>query len=128
MPSKAFGSELEEFRNRFDIPVGVADIHMAEVSCKLRQFPPDIEAGTVPFDESTRRETVTKILEPWPATDPAASSWSPQADSRGHPGERATGCRALHPSAAFGDEKCLRCTSRTEFIALFCIARKGGAC
>jgi hypothetical protein len=34
----------------------------------------------------------------------------------------------MHPFAAFGDEKGLRWASRKEFITLFCVARKGGAC
>ena len=128
MPSKAFGGKLEEFRNRLDIPVGVADIDMAQVGGKFRQFPPHVEARPVPFDEPTSRETVTKILKPWPTTDAPTPSGYPQADGTGHPGERATGYTARHSFAAFGDQERLRCRSRTEFIALFCIACKGSAC
>ena len=69
MASKAFGGKLEEFRNRLDIPVGVADIDMAQVGGELRKFPPHVEARPVPFDEPTSRETVTKILKPWPTTN-----------------------------------------------------------
>ena len=108
-PAKAFGGKLEEFRNRLDIPVGVADIDMAEISCELWQFAPHVETCTIPFDEPTCRETVTKILQPRPTTDAPASSWYPQTDSTGYPGERATGGTTLQPSAAFGNEKRLVC-------------------
>ena len=74
MPYKAFGGKLEEFRNGLDIPIGVPDINMAQVSGKLRQFAPHIEARPVPFDEPTSRETVTKILKPWPTTDALSPS------------------------------------------------------
>ena len=33
---------MEEFRNSLEIPVGVADIDVAEISCELGQFPPHI--------------------------------------------------------------------------------------
>ena len=62
---------MEEFRNRLDIPVGVADIDMAQVGGKLRHFSPHVEARPVPFDEPTSRETVTKLLKPWPTTGAA---------------------------------------------------------
>jgi hypothetical protein len=128
MSFKAFSGKLEEFWNRLDIPVGVADIDMAHVAGKLRQFPPHVEAHPVPFDKPTSRETVTKILKPWPTTDAPTPSGYPQADGTGHPGKRATGYTARHSFAAFGDEERLCCRLRTEFIALLCIARKGRAC
>ena len=80
MPAKAVGGELEEFRNRLNIPVGVPDIDVAQVGCKLRQFSPHVDARPVPFDEPTSRETVTKILKPRPTTDALTASGYPQAD------------------------------------------------
>ena len=74
MRSQAFGGQLKKFRNRLEIPVGVGDIDMAQVSGELRQFAPDIKAGAIPFDQLPRRETVTKILKPWPTADAPASS------------------------------------------------------
>jgi len=49
---------LEKFRDRLDIPVGVPDIDMAQVSGKLRQFAPHVKARPVPFDQPASRETV----------------------------------------------------------------------
>jgi hypothetical protein len=128
MPYKAFGGKLEEFRNGLDIPIGVPDINMAQISGKLRQFPPHIEARPVPFDEPTSRETVTKILKPRSTAGAPTASRRPQADGAGHHGERAAGYTAMHSLAAFGNEERLRCGSRPEFIALFCVAREGSAC
>jgi hypothetical protein len=64
---------LEEFRNGLKIPVGMADIDVAKVGCELRQFPPYIQARAIPFNELTRCETVTKILEPRSTTDATGS-------------------------------------------------------
>ena len=50
------------------IPVGVGDIDVTEIGRELRQFPSNIEASAIPFDKSTGRETVTKILESWSTT------------------------------------------------------------
>jgi hypothetical protein len=71
---------LEEFRNRLDIPVGVPDIDLAQVGGKLRQFAPHVKARLVPFDQPASRETVTKILKPWPTTDAPTPSGRPEAD------------------------------------------------
>ena len=71
---------------------------------------------------------MTKILKPWPTTNAPTPSGYPQANGIGHPGKRATSYTTRHAFAAFGDEERLRCRSRTEFIALSCIARKGRAC
>ena len=127
MPSKAFGGKLEEFRNRLDIPIGVADIDMAQVGGELRQFPPHVEARPVPLDEPTSRETVTKILKPWSTTDAPASSWHPQTDGTGHPGERAPGCTTCSRRPRSETRNASVCRSRTEFIALFCVVCKGSA-
>ena len=61
MPAKAVGGKLEEFRNRLEIPVGVADIDMAQISCELRQFTPYVKTGTIPLDEPTCREAVSPM-------------------------------------------------------------------
>jgi hypothetical protein len=47
---------LEEFRNRLDIPIGVADVDMAEVSCELWQFPPHIETGPIPQEHQSLKK------------------------------------------------------------------------
>src|SRR5713101_1635322 len=109
MPSKAFGGKLKEFRNRLDIPVGVADIDVAQIGGKLGQFPTHVEARPVPLNEPPSCETVTKILKPWPTADTSTPSGYPQADGIGHPGKRATGHTARHSLAAFGDQEGLRC-------------------
>jgi hypothetical protein len=100
---------------------------MAQVGGKLRQFAPHVEARPVPFDQPASREAVTKILKPWPTTYAPTPGGRPQADGTGHSGESATGYTARHSFAALGDEERLRCRSRTEFVALSRIARKGGA-
>ena len=108
MPSKAFGGKLKEFRNRLDIPVGVADIDVAQIGGELRQFASYIETRPIPFNQPASRETVTKILKSWPTTDASTPSGYPQADGTRHSGESATGCTAMHSLAAFGDEERLR--------------------
>ena len=50
---------MEKFRDRLDIPVGVPDINMAQVSGKLRQFAPPVKARPVPFDQPASRKTVS---------------------------------------------------------------------
>src|SRR5713101_3775281 len=128
MPPKAFGGKLKEFRNRLDIPVGVADIDVTQIGGKFGQFPSHVEARPVPLNEPTSRETVPKILKPWSTTDTSTPGGYPQADGTGHPGKRATGYTAGHSFAAFRDQEGLRCRTRTEFIALFCIACKSSSC
>jgi hypothetical protein len=66
MLPQALRGELQEFRNRLKIPVSVGDIDVAKVCRELRQFPPNIQASAIPFDQLTCRETMTKILESRP--------------------------------------------------------------
>ena len=77
---------MEKFWNRVDIPVGVADIDVAEVGRELRQFPPHVETRAIPADEPAGRETVTEILKPRPTNDTPASPWCSQADGTGYCG------------------------------------------
>jgi hypothetical protein len=117
MTMEAFGGELEQFRHCFEIPVGVADVDMAQVGCEFRQFTPNVETGAIPFDEPTCREAVTKILKPRTTTDASAPGGLPQPDSTGQSGECTAGCTAMQPFATFGDEKRLRLTSRDRVLS-----------
>ena len=116
--AKTFGREGQQFGNGLDIPVGMSDIHVAQIRGKFGQFPSHVEARPIPLNEPPRCEAVTKILKPWPPTDTSTPSGCPQADGTGHPGKRATRYTARHSFAAFGDQEGLRCRTRTEFIAL----------
>jgi len=58
MPLEAVGSQLEEFRDSFDVPVRVASMHMSEVGGKLGDLPLHIEPGAVPVDECASGEPV----------------------------------------------------------------------
>ena len=75
-PAKAFGGQLQELGNRFDVPVGVIDIYMTKIGGEFRQFLPHVEAIAVPFDEPPSRKAVTKILKPRPtAVAPTSRLW-----------------------------------------------------
>ena len=74
MPAQALGGQLKEFRNSLQIPAGVCDIDVSEISCELWQLPPDINACSIPIDELARCKTVAEVLEPRPAAAAAASS------------------------------------------------------
>ena len=84
MPSKAFSGKLKEFRNRFEIPVGVAVIDVPKIGGKFVQFPSHFEARPVPLNEPPSRETVPKMLKPWSTTGTLTPSGYPQADRTGH--------------------------------------------
>ena len=71
MPTHAVGGQLQEFRDSFQVPVGVGDIDVSEISSKLGHLPSDVNAGSIPLDEFARCKTVAEVLKSRPTTDPA---------------------------------------------------------
>ena len=58
MHFEAFGGEVEEFRDGFNVPVGAADVDMTKVGNELWQLPRHIQSGPIPFDESSCGKTM----------------------------------------------------------------------
>ena len=71
--AKAFCGELKQLRYCFDIPVGEADLDVAEVGGELRYLSAHVGCSPIPFEEPSCGEGMTKILKPRPASD--ASAW-----------------------------------------------------
>jgi hypothetical protein len=53
--------EFKQFRNRFDVPVRKTDVDMPEVGGKFRQFPTNVQTGTIPLDQPSSREAMALI-------------------------------------------------------------------
>ena len=99
MSAHAVGGQLQEFRNGFQVLVGVCDIDVPEIGSELWHLPSDVNAGSIPLDEFARCKTVAEVLKSRPTVDPAVSRSGAQTDSARNSGEGAAGSTPLHPSA-----------------------------
>jgi hypothetical protein len=83
----------------------MGDIHMPQIRGELRQFTPNIKAGTIPFDQLPRGETVAKILKPGSSAAAPASRRRSYSNCAGDPGECAASGTTLQALAALGNQK-----------------------
>jgi hypothetical protein len=60
--AQEFRRKLEQFRISRDVPVGVRDIGMTQVSRELGQLTLYIQTGSIPLDELPSYEGMSKIL------------------------------------------------------------------
>ena len=56
---------MQEFWRRRQIPICVADTHMAEIGRELGQMSLDIDAVLVSSQQRVDGHAVTKIVQPW---------------------------------------------------------------
>ncbi len=124
--AKALAGELKQLRYRFDIPVGKADLDVAEIGGEFRYLSAHIASSTIPFEEFSGGEGMAKILKPWPASDASTFHRFAQTDGNRQFCERAAGGIVLKAHALLGDQEGLTATPRTKRVALLCIKCKGG--
>ena len=116
---------MEKLGNRFDIPIGMADIDMTEISGQLRQLPLYVQSRPIPFDELSCCEGMPHILQSRPAPNTLAPCLFPQPDSAGHLRECATGNVIAKRSTVLGDEEPAGWMTAAKLIAPLNIVRKG---
>ena len=123
--AKAFGGELKQLRYCFDIPVGEADLDVAEVGGELRYLSPHVGCSSIPLEKSLGCEGMAKILKPWSASDASTGRGFAQTDGARQPRERATGSTVLKARALLGDQKGMSTMPRAKLVALPGIEREG---
>jgi hypothetical protein len=116
---------LEQLRNRLDVPVGVADVDVAQVGAQLWHFPADVETGTVPLDEPPRRKRVPQILEPWPASD--TSTWKAQTYGTGYTHKRPASGPTQQSGATFVDKEGFATALGSAFVSPSRVPSEGKA-
>jgi hypothetical protein len=96
---------------------------VSQVDRQLRQFPPDIQAGSIPLDELARGKAMTKVLQARSPTHPARPGIGAYSDHARDAGEGAADCRSREPGTAFRNEKGIR-PAGAESIPLLGIVLK----
>jgi hypothetical protein len=71
-PDKAFGRQGQQLGDGLDVPIGEADLDMAQIGGELWQLSFDIESRSIPLEEPPRRERVPKILKSRPPAQPTS--------------------------------------------------------
>mgnify|MGYP001805095721 CR=1 FL=1 len=67
---RSFRRQLHQFRNSFDVPVGVYRLFVPEISAQFVHFSIDIEISFVPVDDCVDRKSMSKIMDPWSGAMP----------------------------------------------------------
>ena len=68
--------ELQQFRDRFEVPVRVGRVHVPEIRRQFWELALDIDTCPIPRDQGLSRESMPEILNPWPVTVPAPTGTS----------------------------------------------------
>src|SRR5688572_28477002 len=89
----------QQFGGAGQVAIRVAGLAVTEVGRQPGKHRRDIEAGVVPADEGADRETVAKIMDPWPGWMASADAGCLNAAAEGET-EVAVGSRC----AVSGDE------------------------
>ncbi len=61
----AFGSEIQEFWNRLDVPVGVLWLCVSQICAQLDHFAIRVEALPIPLHDRAHGEGMPQIVNAW---------------------------------------------------------------
>jgi hypothetical protein len=98
--------QLQKLRDRFQIPVRVMDMHVAEIRREYRQKWNDRAVATIAVDERADREAMTQIVEPRiAASQPMGTKPRSHADLGRHARKRVLRSVLRDAYAALGDKE-----------------------
>src|SRR6266436_3330796 len=91
----------QQFRRRREVPVGVGDMGVSEISRERGQTSLDIDTAAMPMEECADSQAMTKIMQ----TRAPRVARAAQADLAKQLDERPADAPLRQTSAAFGEEK-----------------------
>lgn len=100
--------QLEQFGNRFYVPVGVVGRGVAQIGRQLDHLVRRVFARAVPVDDRSRRKAVAEVVDARTTTMTTVLLRSAQTDPLTHQREVVAGTTISEPFAAAGDEEWLR--------------------
>src|SRR6186713_1518770 len=121
------GGKLEEFWDRFDVPVSVGHVNVPKVRRELGQLALHVTSLPVPADERLCGKLVAHVMESRAVPTVMPTSGRAQADDAGNDHEVVLGAAARDARAALREEERWRCGARGEVVPLQSIVTQGPA-
>ena len=104
-PDQLVGSQLKEFRHRFQVPIGVVHMGVPQIGGQLGEFSFDIEPGAIPVDQGAGGKSVSQVMQPWTAAMSLGLNRYAEAQLLGQLGEGVSRCVPCNSSPALGKEE-----------------------